>query len=307
MPSGSCEQGIPGQCTELVAKTYPVLNHVPCMGNACQWWGKAQSWGWYSSSNPYVGAVAVWDCGLSGSGGAGHVAIVTTVHNDGTFIVTEENWRGFDVVDTRTVTDRQHISGFFSPPGGPVPGSLLSPGGSQGAVTGPATGARGLRCQFGIQIPQIPLGPATLGPWAVCLDGLIGVLAVAGGIGIIVLGVVLAVRKPAERAAGRATTAVGAATGQPEVMAAGSAVEAQGQQQASQRAPRSTGQRVGAGGATRTPRRTTRSRESVQVQETHRILQGMGYSSVQAARGAAAAGSTGSREERVRRGLRALA
>lgn len=293
-PSGSCTYPF-GQCTYGVSLKYPILNKMPCLGNACNWWSAAQNNGWLVSSKPYVGAIVVYACNLPGSGGYGHVAVVETVNNDGTFTVYEWNWEVTDGPDTtpRTVTSLSYIQGFFSPPGVAGPNTVNQPASN----APPATGARGLACQYPVTIPGMPinLGPysTTLGGWNICMDGLIGVLAIGGGILIMAFAGFMAAKPYAEKAVGGATKDVGAATGQPEVAMAGEAVEAQGQAQVAQRQQRRQ-------------RSTTAQHLSVQEQETRRNLMSTGYSSVQATRGARAAGSQGTAQDRLTRGLRSL-
>lgn len=284
-PGGSCSYP-EGQCTWGVAQTYPVFFKMACMGNGCQWWGNAQSRGWGTSSKPFVGAVVCYACNLPGSGGDGHVAVVTAVHSDGTFDVHEYNWTTPLGPDTRHVTSMAYIQGFFSPPGGPVPGT-----GSNPTNALPATGARGLPCQYALSIPGIPAGNlGTIGGWNICMDGLIGVIAIAGGIIIVAIAGFMAIKPHAERAAGAAATVAGTVSGQPEVAAAGEMAEQQGNAELQQRARRSP----------------TANHLSVQEQQTRRNLMATGYSSVQATRGARMAGSTGTPEERLTRGLRSL-
>lgn len=288
-PGGSCSYPF-GQCTYGVALQYPILNKTACLGNACQWWSAAQNNGWYTSSKPYQGAVVVYACDLPGSGGDGHVAVVTSVASDGTFTVSEWNWTNPDGPDTRTVTSMSYIQGFFSPPG------VSGPTTSNAAPAPPATGARGLACQYAVTIPGWNVnGPAnignfTIGGWNICMDGLIGVLAIGGGILIMALAGFLAAKPYAEKAAGQAAKVGGVVSGQPEVAEAGEIAEERGQQQIQQRRTRTT----------------TAAHLSVQEQETRRNLMATGYSSVQATRGARMAGSTGSAQERLTRGLRSL-
>lgn len=283
-PGGSCNYPY-GQCTYGVALKYPVFFKMACMGNGCQWWGNAQARGWYTSSKPYVGSVVCYACNLPGSGGDGHVAVVTQVDPDGTFWVYEWNWEVGDGPDPspRHVTSMAYVQGFFSPPGaaGPTTGNT--------ATAAPATGARGLACQYPVKIPSVQIAGQSVGGWNICMDGLIGVLAIGGGIAIMALAAFVAVKPRAERAAGAVTRDVGIATAQPEVAAASLAASpaAQEVQQRQRRSP-------------------TANHLSVQEQETRRHLMATGYSSVQATRGAQMAGSKGTATERLAAGLRAL-
>lgn len=86
-------------------------------GNAKDWFPYAQSHGFQTSSNPQKGAIAVWDGGIDPPQGFGHVALVQDFQSDGTFTVSEMNWKGLGVVDTRNVKDRSHLLGFILAPG----------------------------------------------------------------------------------------------------------------------------------------------------------------------------------------------
>jgi len=78
-----------GNCTAYVASRV----HVPnSLGNANQWDDKAS----VVSNVPVVGMVAQTDAGW-----AGHVAVVEAV-NGNTVTVSEMNYTGFNMVDTRT-------------------------------------------------------------------------------------------------------------------------------------------------------------------------------------------------------------
>jgi LysM repeat protein len=83
-----------GYCTWYVASKRPVA----WLGNAYQWVDNARAMGYATGPTPAVGAVMVtWESGL------GHVAFVESVNADGTFTVSEMNFRGFGVVSTRTI------------------------------------------------------------------------------------------------------------------------------------------------------------------------------------------------------------
>lgn len=112
------------QCTWWVAKT---LAWVPGgLGNAYEWYQKAQAKGYSTGDTPMVGAVAVWDSNLPGSGGFGHVAAVQSINPDGSFVVSEANYTkpaktyGAQDTDTRTVPSGggADFMGFIYPPGG---------------------------------------------------------------------------------------------------------------------------------------------------------------------------------------------
>jgi surface antigen len=66
------------------------------MGNARYWAGSAAGRGYTISSAPKAGATVVFQPGVQGAGGAGHVAHVEAVYPDGWFLVSEMNfyWNG---------------------------------------------------------------------------------------------------------------------------------------------------------------------------------------------------------------------
>jgi len=66
------------------------------MGNARYWAAVAASRGYRVGSRPQAGATVVFQPGVQGAGGAGHVAHVVKVYPDGWFLVSEMNfyWNG---------------------------------------------------------------------------------------------------------------------------------------------------------------------------------------------------------------------
>lgn len=71
---------------------------VPWLGNAWEWFGQAQSYGWATGQTPRVGAIMVsWESSF------GHVAIVDAVNPDGSYIVSEMNFVRWDVIDQRQI------------------------------------------------------------------------------------------------------------------------------------------------------------------------------------------------------------
>lgn len=101
---------IAGQCTWFVAKT---LDWVPPhWGDAKTWPANARAEGFIVTDKPQVGAVAAWP-GLSDNG---HVAVVKSVNADGSFTVSEMNYQGPYVTDSRTVPNAQGAQ-FILPPG----------------------------------------------------------------------------------------------------------------------------------------------------------------------------------------------
>ncbi|MGH7910387.1 MAG: CHAP domain-containing protein [Candidatus Dormibacteraceae bacterium] len=85
----------PGQCTWYVAQIY----QVPWMGNANQWPAAAAATGQAEGTTPVVGAIMV-----SADSVFGHVSVVTSVTDGGDWTVTEMNYLGPYVTDTRQVT-----------------------------------------------------------------------------------------------------------------------------------------------------------------------------------------------------------
>jgi surface antigen len=94
-----------GYCTYYVAGR----RYVPWFGNAIQWWPNARSYGYPEGSTPQVGSIMV-----SAESGLGHVAYVESVSGT-TFVVSEMNFSGWNVVDRRTITlgGRVPIVGFI--------------------------------------------------------------------------------------------------------------------------------------------------------------------------------------------------
>ncbi|HVB77586.1 MAG TPA: CHAP domain-containing protein [Candidatus Nitrosotalea sp.] len=83
-----------GECTWYVYNRRP----VPWLGNAYQWFGNAQAYGYATGMTPRPGAIMVtWESSL------GHVAYVESVNPDGSWVVSEMNWKGFGIVDYRTI------------------------------------------------------------------------------------------------------------------------------------------------------------------------------------------------------------
>lgn len=110
VPAGGFPDSFPyGQCTYWAA-----YNHrVSWSGNAADWFGSAAAEGVRTSSSPSVGAVVVWGAG-AGYSVYGHVAVVVGV-NQSTFTVSEMNYVGLGVVDTRVVAwPGRDIEGFIA-------------------------------------------------------------------------------------------------------------------------------------------------------------------------------------------------
>ena len=98
--SGSSYNHFPwGQCTYYVASR----RNIPWNGDAWMWYGNARAAGWSTGSSPRVGAIMVtWE-----SRYYGHVAIVDAVYGDGSYVISEMNYRGLGIVDQRHIIPGQ--------------------------------------------------------------------------------------------------------------------------------------------------------------------------------------------------------
>ena len=98
-----------GQCTYYVATIYNIPGD---WGNADTWFPSAQAAGYATTSRPTAGAVVVW-----GSGGGysvfGHVGVVQSVQSGNSFTVTEMNFYGVGIVDTRGGVSLADVEGFI--------------------------------------------------------------------------------------------------------------------------------------------------------------------------------------------------
>ena len=63
-------------------------------GDANNWAASASADGFTVSNSPSVGAIAQSYAGSNGAGGSGHVAIVESIHGDGSITVSEMGWNG---------------------------------------------------------------------------------------------------------------------------------------------------------------------------------------------------------------------
>ena len=77
-----------GRFWEITGGAMPNLS----LGNAEEWFGKADGYG--RGQTPKLGAVACWRNGQVGvaSDGAGHVAIVEVINEDGSIVTSESGW-----------------------------------------------------------------------------------------------------------------------------------------------------------------------------------------------------------------------
>ena len=83
-----------GYCTWYVASR----REVPWTGDAWLWFGGARNLGYRTGSTPEPGAIMVtWESWV------GHVAYVEAVNADGSFVVSEMNYRGWGVLSTRNL------------------------------------------------------------------------------------------------------------------------------------------------------------------------------------------------------------
>ena len=158
-----------GNCTYYVATRYP--NIYPYLGNALDWIPNAKKQGYKTLSSPAPDTIAVYGAG-NGYSSLGHVAVVESVNSDGSFQVSEMNYTGFDVTDSRRST-MKGVVGFIVPPGSHyVASGPVAPSSTGGCVTGSFT---------------LPAFPGTT-PTVICMDGLLGVTAIIGGAMLMVLG-----------------------------------------------------------------------------------------------------------------------
>ena len=105
----------PGQCTYYAARS---LGYIPNgLGNAADWAHNAAERGMSVNDKPAVGTAVVYGANAGGAGADGHVAVVTSVNPDGSFVVSEMNVDGQWVADTRTST-MDGVIGFIHPPSG---------------------------------------------------------------------------------------------------------------------------------------------------------------------------------------------
>jgi peptidoglycan DL-endopeptidase CwlO len=109
VPAGGSPDYFPfGQCTFWAA-----YNHmVTWSGNATDWYDNAIAQGAQVSQSPSVGSIVVWGAG-NGYSIYGHVAIVVAVYGSGAFTVSEMNYEGEGIIDTRTVYTRYDVEGFI--------------------------------------------------------------------------------------------------------------------------------------------------------------------------------------------------
>lgn len=96
-----------GYCTWYVASR----TDVPWTGDAWAWYGGAKAMGYDTGQVPQPGAIMVtWESYV------GHVAYVESVNADGSFVVSEMNYKGWGIIDTRQLhTHDVPLIGFVYP------------------------------------------------------------------------------------------------------------------------------------------------------------------------------------------------
>jgi hypothetical protein len=161
-----------GNCTYYIAERYPGI--FPWLGNAKDWITNAKKQGYPILMKPHPDTIVVYGSG-NGYSSLGHVAVVDSLNPDGSFNVSEMNYNGFDLIDQRRSTMRGVI-GFIVPPG-----SSFNPANAQlEAAFGAATSSG----------PCVFPGPNIFGT-QICMDGVVGVLAMAAGGALIVAGIIV--------------------------------------------------------------------------------------------------------------------
>jgi len=94
------------------------------LGSAYEWLGKAAADGLHTVTSPAVDTIVVYGRGNGYDNADGHVAKVTAVGPGGaSFTVTEMNYKGSGIIDTR-ISTMQDVLGFFYPPGVSYPANL---------------------------------------------------------------------------------------------------------------------------------------------------------------------------------------
>jgi len=85
-----------GYCTYWVAKK---RGNIDWFGNAAEWPAGARAAGYKMGKTPVAGAILV----TSEGGYTGHVAFVESVNKDGSFVISEMNYAGWNVMSKRTL------------------------------------------------------------------------------------------------------------------------------------------------------------------------------------------------------------
>lgn len=106
---GNCTWYAWGRAWELTGEQPIQANFI---GNAYEWWDANKKSGKYQyGSEPRVGAIAVWNSGLPGSGGDGHVAIVEKIDGDKIYI-SESMWHG-DCFAYKEIYSTEYLYGYI--------------------------------------------------------------------------------------------------------------------------------------------------------------------------------------------------
>lgn len=106
---GNCTWYAWGRAWELTGKPPIEANFI---GNAYEWWESNKRTGKYKyGTEPKVGAIAVWNSSLPGSGGCGHVAVVEKIDNNKTYI-SESMWHG-DCFKYQEIYSTQYLYGYI--------------------------------------------------------------------------------------------------------------------------------------------------------------------------------------------------
>ena len=104
-PAAGGNRFVFGYCTWYVYNLRP----IPWLGNAIEWWGNAQSFGFAEGSQPRTGAIMV-----TRDSWFGHVALVAAVLGDGSWLVNEMNFScGWNCADQRVVRPGGTLIGFI--------------------------------------------------------------------------------------------------------------------------------------------------------------------------------------------------
>ena len=88
-----------GWCTYYVASR----RNVPWWGDAIDWWPNARAYGYAEGQAPAVGAIMVTRESVQ----YGHVAFVESVNADGSWTVSEMNYKGWNIQSQRTIRPGQ--------------------------------------------------------------------------------------------------------------------------------------------------------------------------------------------------------
>lgn len=149
-----------GQCAWYAARS---LGYIPGnLGNAVDWAHRAAQDGMTVNSTPKVGAAVVYGAAGQYDHTYGHVAVVTGVNADGTFVVSEMNVDGAFVADTRT-SSMADVIGFIQPP----PGTDMSkavPGLKQAVAATAKPAPQGQQAQGKQGVTGLPDAPKPQGP-----------------------------------------------------------------------------------------------------------------------------------------------